>query len=163
MRKILIFSFIFFACVFISGDSNKLANAQISTRTSTVESCGLLKSRFIVTSNEMYSVNVRHLEIFMDESAFSEENLTQMFKYLAAQNTDAKILGMNVKTNWKQFSFPDDCRNGTGISNQPYDPSVFDYYHATYHRSNFTDVGKREYFKYNPELKVDKYKTVWIK
>ena len=99
----------------------------------------------------------------MDESAFSEDNLKQMFKYLEAQNTDAKILVIKVKTNWNQFSFPDDCLNGSGRSNMPYDPGIFDYYHATYHRSNFPDSGRREVFKYNPELKVDKYKTVWIK
>lgn len=111
----------------------------------------------------MYSENVRHLNVFMDESAFSEDNLTQMFKYLETRYKDVKILVINVKTNWKQISFPDDCMNGMAISNSPYDPSIFDYYHATYTRSNFSDIGRRENFKYNPELKVEKYKTVHMK
>ena len=157
------FAFALFASVFVSCEPNELVNAQISTKTDTVEACGRLRSRFFVTRSSMYSENVRNLDVFMDESAFSEENLKQMFNYLEAQNTDAKILIIKVKTNWKQFSFPDDCLNGTGASNMPYDPSIFDYYHATYNRSNFPDTGRSEFFKYNPELKVEKYKTVHIK
>ncbi|MEP6847315.1 MAG: hypothetical protein ABI999_00550 [Acidobacteriota bacterium] len=107
----------------------------------------------------LYTSIVRHIEIFLDEKAFSETNLKKLFEYLSKQNPDPVHLTVVVKTNWAQLPMASDCP-GYGVSEQPPDPHEYDYLQATYYRRK-----DQEYFRYSPAPHVDQayFKTVEMK
>ena len=124
------------------------------------DKCVQFSFRWLQTENVLYSEKVRHIEIFMDEKAFNEENMKALFAYLSAVNPNPDYLIVQVYTNWAQLPTTAPNCPGSGISEQPADPHEYDHLQAIYWRR-----GEREYFKYSPQTKVDQseFKTVIIR
>jgi hypothetical protein len=120
--------------------------------------CFTIPFHFILIRDADYSSNVKDVEVFLDETAFNEQNLKNLFLHLSNRYPQPAMLLIHVKTDWKQLPLPSDCP-GTGASNLPLDPDRNDSYKAFYRRST---VDGTEYFKYNPELNSDDYRTVII-
>jgi hypothetical protein len=128
--------------------------AQINT----AEDCEKINFRFIVLGTETYTPVSRQVFVFLDEKAFSENNLQNLFVYLAKQYTDKKILIINVWTNWEQIPLPVDCTY-TGIPHTGNEkPEEFKFHYASYRQDD-----KGTFFIYNPVLNTEKYKKVIIK
>jgi hypothetical protein len=123
------------------------------------EHCTTLDFHYLQTENVLYSPLNRHVEIFMDEKAFTEKNLHVLFEYLSKQNSEPVDLTVDVKTNWNQLQMPSNCPGG-GVSGLPPDPHRYDYLQAIYYRRK-----DREYFKYSPAPHIDEadFKTVILK
>ena len=117
------------------------------------ESCNNFDFRFFVTLDWQMSENVRKLEVFLDPSAFNENNLKDLFSYLSRKNPDSKILIIEVETEWKRMPVANACPSGD--SELPLDPKRNDFHVATFRRG-----GKHAQFKYNPVLKTDARMTV---
>jgi hypothetical protein len=124
------------------------------------ENCVRFKFHWLETENSLPTPVVRYIEIFLDEKAFSEENLKTLFAYLSEKNPEPTRLVVKVHTNWAQLDFPSLGCPGSGISNQPDSPDEYDYHQAIYQRSV-----KTEFFRYSPALKVHEanFKTVVIR
>lgn len=130
-----------------SDEFNK--TARTASVQKSVKDCVTFKFHYLEIENVLYSPVVRHIEIFLDEKAFSEENLKTLFAYLSEKNPEPKHLTVVVHTNWAQLGYPSDCP-GIGLSNQPARPDEYDYLQATYYRR-----AKVEYFDYSQALKID--------
>jgi hypothetical protein len=129
--------------------------AQIKT-----EECEKLNFHFIVLSNESYMSFSRTVFVFLDEKAFNENNLRNLFAHLSKQYADKKRLSIVVWANWEQLPLPFDCSPAANRLSDTSDqkPNNFDFHEATYYKDE-----KAEYFRYNPVLKTDNFKTVVIK
>jgi hypothetical protein len=158
--------FICIACAQVSTKTENSAYlndiANVPTSTKKTEDCLTMDFHYLLTENQLYSSEVRHIEVFLDETAFSEENLKKLFKYLSYKNPEPKHLIIEVKTNWKQLDYPSDCP-GIGASNLPERQDKYDYFQAVFHRTGSNGI--TEYFRYNPTVKIrdSDFKTVIIK
>lgn len=136
-----------------NGQSAKKDSVKIQDKTSLSQNdkndCFKFKFHYLELENVLYTSVVRHIEIFLDEKAFSEENLKTLFIYLSKKNPEPVHLTVVVHTNWAQIWYPSDCPP-VAISEQPVRPDEYDYLQATYYRR-----AKVEYFKYSPAIKVD--------
>jgi len=145
--------FVYIACGQVTTKLADEESGNVAAQTPVVqkqtEDCVRFKFHYLETENALYSPVVRHIEIFLDEKAFSEENLKTLFEYLSEKNPEPKHLTVVVHTNWAQLGFPSDCP-GIGMSNMPARPDEYDYHQAIYYRRE-----KVEYFRYSPALKVD--------
>jgi hypothetical protein len=156
--------FIYIAC---GQQSAKMQNNELiieKSQNTTIESkpdCVKLPFHYLVT-NDVKDYNTRIIQVFLDEKAFSEQNLTTLFRYLSDKNpaTDSSSynnLQIWVKTDWSQLPFPSDCppsANSGGDSGTKRN----DYFWANFYRSE----GK-EYFTYNPTKGEWKNKGVIMK
>lgn len=129
--------------------SEETLGSETSEKSNTQTFCTTFNFRYLQTQNVMYSPVVRHIEVFLDEKAFSEGNLQSLFAYISKQNPDPIHLTVVVKTNWAQLDLASDCP-GQGVSGQPSDPHEYDYLQATYYRHK-----QVEYFRYSPATHVD--------
>lgn len=115
---------------------------------------------YLILENNLSSPKVRHIEIFLDEKAFSEENLTKLFRHISDKNPAPENLTVHVFTNWKQLPLPSDCPLIV-ISEQPKRLDENDYHKAVFYRRDRS--GGTEYFRYNPVLKTEDFKEVFLK
>lgn len=143
-----------------TGKNDKNSSRASRQEDNSPDKCVQFNFRWLQTENVLYSEKVRHIEIFMDEKAFNEENMKTLFAYLSSVNPDPDYLIVQVHTNWAQLPATAPNCPGSGISEQPADPHEYDYLQATYWRR-----AEREYFKYSPQTKVDQseFKTVIIR
>jgi hypothetical protein len=125
-----------------------------SSRVNSKADCVTMKFRYLVRNDYMSTPKMRYVDIFMDEKAFSEENLKTLFDYLSDKYTGPEDLTMVVVTNWNQLPLPTDCPP-SGISGLPDKPDKYDYHQAIFHRR-----GINKYFRYNPVLKSSIFKKV---
>ncbi|HEX8251068.1 MAG TPA: hypothetical protein VF599_23035 [Pyrinomonadaceae bacterium] len=116
--------------------------------------CVTMKFHYLVTLDFMLTSKIRRIEVFMNEKAFSEENLKTLFAYLSDKYTSSEDLNVIVNTNWNQLQLPTDCLP-LRASNQPDKPDKYDYHQAIFNRR-----GKIKYFRYNPVLKTSIFKKV---
>jgi len=121
--------------------------------------CTKFDFRWLELENVLYSEKVRHIEVFLDERAFSEENLRTLFAFLSKKNPHPQHITAVVYTNWQQLPLPSPDCPGWGMSNMPEKPDRYDYLQAIYYRRE-----AREYFRYSPATKVhdSEFKTVLI-
>ena len=166
-KKVLIpffIALIFMACcgLFIKllGEKSSIIFAQRGKSEKEKENCIKLDFRFLEVSNAQYTSTSRQIEIFLDEKAFSEQNLKALFDYLSKEYPEPKRLTIGISTNWEQLPLPVDCSPGAnGISDtSDQKPEMFDHYQARYYRDE-----KLEYFIYYPVLNTDKFKRVVLK
>jgi hypothetical protein len=169
MMKVLIAFFSIFVCIACGQVISKVESNESSQATKEDSivwkenkennECVTFKFHYLETENVLYTPVVRHIEIFLDEKAFSEENLKTLFAYISKKNPEPQHLTVIVHTNWAQLNFPSDCP-GTGTSNMPARPDEYDYLQAIYYRR-----AKVEYFRYSPAIKVDssKFKQVVLR
>jgi hypothetical protein len=109
--------------------------------------------RFMVYKNSI-SFGGRNMRVFLDEKAFSEENLRKLFKTLSKAFPEPMELDIDVITNLEQayiFGEPMSSED-TNTSNSG------NHYWAVYHR--FKD---NEYFRYGPNPSGGEVKTVVLK
>jgi hypothetical protein len=113
---------------------------------------------YLIVADEQRSSVVRHVEVFLDEKAFSEENLKKLFAHLSPKYPATRLI-IEVFTDWNQLPLPSDCP-GAGTSNMPDRPDLYDYHQAIYY-----NLPEREYFRYNPTKKIhsSEFKTVVLK
>ena len=166
MRRILITLLLVFVCIALGQVATNIAteesitvSAQTSVAQKQTKDCVKFKFHWLEIENVLYTPVVRHVEIFFDEKAFSEENLKTLFAYLSEKNPEPKHLTVVVHTNWAQLWYPSDCPP-FAISEQPDPPDKYDYLQAIYYRRK-----DREYFRYSPAVKVHDadFKMVVIK
>jgi hypothetical protein len=100
----------------------------------------------------------REMIVFLDETAFSEENLRLLFVHLAMKYPFPKILDVTVETKWNRIPNPYACPgSGVAESEQPYSDDQFGY-----HWSLFMRRGKDEIFRYNPDVNNGHIETVTL-
>ena len=117
--------------------------------------CVSFNFRFIELENySFHTSTLKHVEVFLDEKAFSEENLRTLLGYLSTKHSSWKYLVVIVNTNWAQLGTFSNCL-GTGISGTPDRPDEYDYYKAVMYRN-----GENQFFHYYPKLKSRESKTV---
>jgi hypothetical protein len=163
MSKNIWLLFLLFVC---SANGQIITTSEIATKSlaenkviKNNDECLPVKFHYLIVENELYSPTMRHMEIFLDEKAFSEENLKILFEYLSVKNPKPVNLTISVKTNWAQLSLIYDCPP-TIVSGKPDSQDKYDYHQAVFFRRNRTKNNK--YFTYNPMLKTDDFKTVMM-
>ena len=124
------------------------------------KNCITFQFRFIVLENSRYNSAIRHVEIFLDDSAFTEKNLTDLFTYFSASNPEPGNLTVIVYTDWKQLQVFTDCPP-IAVTNQPADPDEYNYHRAIFWRRQINGV-RKEFFDYNPVLRTADVKTVLL-
>lgn len=153
---------LFLSIAFESSFTSKKVNATTSNcsqaSSSSIEpspTCVSFNFRFIELENYAYHTEtLKHVEVFLDEKAFSEENLKELLAYLSTKHSAWKYLVVVVHTNWAQLDPFSTCP-GTGISNMPARPDEYDYFQAVMYRN-----GEHQFFHYYPKLKSEERKTV---
>ena len=120
--------------------------------------------RYIIISNEVSNLSGdpkdanRTVSVLLDEKAFSEETLKEMFKLVSKRFPEPKRLDIWVYTSLEQLDTPEERDRGV-ISESDNNP-VFDNYHrALFFRSQDGD----EVFRYNPNPPNTNMKTVILK
>jgi len=121
--------------------------------------CKPFDFHWLELENEQYTSSIRHIEVFMDEKAFSEANLRALFEYLSKANPQPEGLTVVVHTDWSQFQNPSPNCSGWGMSESSEVPR-YDHLQAIYWRRP-----GREYFRYSPDVNVDqtRFKKVVIR
>lgn len=128
--------------------------------------CTQLEFRYFIISNELRSKKVRHIEIFMDESSFSTENLSILFQVISSAYPTPTRLSISVNTDWKQYQLP--------IS--PGCPGVAETYESMERAQrkivderflgHYADFNRRigdRFFIYNPTKRERKTKRVYLR
>ena len=157
------FLFIFAACGQLTQTLNsnvEKVSAQTIKTLMTTDDCEIMKFRFLITQDYQAGSVIHHTEVFLDERAFSEENLKKLFSKISEKYSEATFLIVIVNTNWEQISmpiYPEDCP-GIGISEQNGKPERYEYHTAKYYRRD-----ANEFFTYNPALKTADFKDVILK
>ena len=153
------------SCLYESPQATEIKKVQNPSTTdvecddSSVGICQRFDFRWIELFNYPASSKIRRAEIFMDPTAFSEDNLRQLFEYLSRANPEPSDLIVTVKTDWRQLQPTSRHCPGSGASNMPEPPDKYDYLQAIYHRRSWA-----EYFLYSPKTNVreDKFTKVVI-
>src|SRR5436190_5582043 len=101
MKKILFVSVLFVALISCYSAATELSNETREGDDSKVD-CVRFDFRWLELENVLYSEKIRHIEVFMDERAFSEENLRSLFDYISKKNPNPTGLTVQVHTNWAQ-------------------------------------------------------------
>jgi hypothetical protein len=117
------------------------------------EDCMKMAFRYLITENEQRSSTVRHIEVFMDVAAFSEDNLKTLFTHISNKYPSSKILAIRVSTNWKQLPLPTDCPPTASSSNNTKRDN-------SHHQAFFYRYGENAYFRYNPVLNTDDFTSI---
>ena len=92
--------------------------------------------------------NNRTLGVFMDERAYSKENLERLFKFLSAKYPHPDGLYIYLETSWDRVpSFSENCQ-GSGIS------GVADDTRSTAKYSRYFRYKNKEHFIYVPNSKT---------
>lgn len=123
---------------------------QNNERSTGQNECTTLAFRFVEFENELYSPNLRHIELFLDVREFNESNLRNLFNFLTRKYPDPENLTVVVNTDWNQLPRITDCPL-TAMSNSNAPLEQTEYHQAIFYRRK----GKRPDFKFN--LKLDQY------
>ena len=127
-----------------------------SVRAAEADSC--LGFRFLIVNDLAYTSNIQHVDIFMEEKAFNEANLKELFAYISRKHAKVPVLLAYVKTNWAQLSpVSGDCP-GSGASRLPEPPDKYDYHQARYDRRD-----RYEFFEYSKNLKDPNFVRVKLR
>lgn len=121
--------------------------------------CRRFDFRFLTLFEGQLSPTVYKMRIFLDERAFSQKNLTELFRHLSKKQPNAKILTVEVLTNWEQLepgAF--DCE-GMGISGAGRAGED----EFRYHKALFKRFGDKAFYTFNPILNTSKEETINIK
>lgn len=89
--------------------------------------------------------DARHVDVLLDDRAFSETNLRLLFKLVSERFPAPQMLDVRVYTNLEDVETPEE-REAFKASEGPDDPSDYKYRRAFY----FRDYHGNEWFTYNP-------------
>ena len=90
--------------------SNQSASVKPRPRVDSV--CPDLNFRYLETDRFLVTPNTTRVEIFMDNKAFTETNLTKLFSYLSDKYNETLNLTIIVYTDWSQIGLPVNCLDG---------------------------------------------------
>jgi hypothetical protein len=119
--------------------------------------------RYVIVSNEIIDGRgnpkdaFRYVEVLLDEKAFNEETLRELFKLLSKRFPKPKSMDVSVSTNLEQVDTPEEREAGK-ISEAPANPTLDRYPSALLIRQD-----DNELFRYTPNTPSTKMKTVVIK
>lgn len=100
----------------------------------------------------------RYVEVLLDERAFSENNLKELFRLVSKRFSTPRALHVQVYTNLEDVETPEEKEKGK-ISETPFDPNLERHHQAFYLRD---DEGN-EWFTYNPNPPDGETKKVILK
>jgi hypothetical protein len=135
-----------------------VCNSQVRQQ---AENIGQFRSPFryvILSGNCNGAENRRFIEVLMDNKAFSERNLKEMFRLLAARFPAPQVLHIDVYTNLEDVSTPEES-DEPALSSMP-DRVGADKYHQAFF---LRDAYGNEWFTYNPNPPLRRIKKVIIK
>lgn len=135
-------SLLFIACndssIALSGVVDSISETDART-----SFCEELPFRFVVLKNEAVTTDLREIQVFLDPTAFSVENLRELFSHLSKRNPEPGLLQVSVITDWEQLGKWSDCsRGGIGGTNN-------DSNYNKFHRARYYRVAGQEYFRYS--------------
>ena len=114
----------------------------------TTKGCTMFGFRFLVIENRLWSSTTRHIDVFLDERAFSEKNLCMLFRHFADNNPEPTQLTVSVVTSWDQLPPSSTCPP-TAMSEMPDAPP--NGFKATFQRFIRKQNQVFEYYEYNPK------------
>ncbi len=142
--------------VSIAGEVNNEQMAQRTNRS---------PFRYVIVSNEVIDDSgtppkdaYRYVEVLLDEKAFSENNLKELFKLVSRRFPKPRVLDVQVYTNLQDIETPEERESGK-MSEAPHDPSLDRYHQAFFTRDN----DGNEWFTYNPNPPSSDRKKVVLK
>jgi hypothetical protein len=119
--------------------------------------------RYAIVSNEIVNVTgdaadaFRYVVVLMDQKAFSEENLKELFKLVSARFPTPNRLDVQVYTNLEQVETPEEHEQGK-VAESPDNPVIDKYHWALFIRSQGNEL-----IRYNPNPPDRKMKTIILK
>ena len=119
--------------------------------------------RYAIVSNEIVNVTgdaddaFRYVVILLDEKAFSESRLKELFKLVSARFPTPNRLDVQVYTDLEQVETPEEHDRGR-VSESRDDPTSDKYHWALFIRSQGNEL-----FRYNPNPPNRGMKTVILK
>jgi hypothetical protein len=120
--------------------------------------------RYIIISSELRNDGLspkdaqRSLSVLLDEKAFSEDTLKQLFKLLSKRYPDPKWLNVWVYTSLEQLGTPEERDSNPEISESDSNQELDKYHWALYIRS----IDGSELYRFNPNPPATKMKTIII-
>ena len=118
--------------------------------------------RYVIISNHVYTPTGDHrdtsrfIEVLLDEKAFSEGTLRQLFKLISQRFPKPRWLDVDVYTNLEQTETPEESDlSKTSESNAPSQDN--------YHWARLIRIDDDELFRYNPDPPSRTMKTVILK
>lgn len=121
--------------------------------------------RYVIVSSEVIDDSgnppkdaYRYVEVLLDAKAFSENNLTELFRLVSKRFPKPKVLHVQVYTNLSDVETPEE-REEPKMSEMPDDPSLDRHHQAFYLR----DDDGNEWFTYNPNPPRTHTKKVILK
>jgi hypothetical protein len=119
--------------------------------------------RYVIVYNEIVGGEddpreaFRYVEVLLDERAFSEKTLKELFRLLSKRFREPKDMDVAVYTSLEQIDTPEE-RDAGKISEGPGDPALDRYPSALLIRK-----GGCEFFRYTPQAPSTEMKTVVLK
>lgn len=119
--------------------------------------------RYVIVSNEVIDNSgdpkdaFRYVEVLLDEKAFSEETLKELFKLLSKRFPTPNGMHVEVSTNLAQIDTPEEKQIGK-VSEVPDNPALDKYPSALLIRQDGNEL-----FRYIPNPPSTKMKTVILK
>ena len=120
--------------------------------------------RYVIVFNEVIDDSgnppkdaYRYVEVLLDEKAFSEETLKELFKLLSKRFPKPNAMHVEVSTNLEQVDTPEERQAGK-MSEAPGNPALDRYPSALLIRQ-----GGNELFRYTPTAPNTDMKTVVLK
>lgn len=117
-------------------------------------SCEANSFHFEILRNDLQSETTRRIEIFMEASAYSVENLKQLFSKVSTKYPEPDYLTIVVYTDWSQVDLRTDAKGSASSGRSPGRPHELEFHHAKYFRR-----GENIYFRYSSELNTERLET----
>lgn len=119
--------------------------------------------RYVIVYNEIVGGEddlreaFRYVEVLLDERAFSEKTLKELFRLLSKRFREPKDMDVAVYTSLEQIDTPEE-RDAGKISEAPEDPALDQHPSAVLIRK-----GECEFFRYTPQAPSTEMKTVVVR
>jgi hypothetical protein len=137
-----------------------LADSNSTAKNQNDKSDQVLRAQFryvIVSSSVNRELNCRDVEVLLDETAFSEETLAQLYQLISKRYPKPRWMFVNVATSLKQISTPEE-KDAPVISESDHVPELDPHPRAVLIRQ-----GDSELFRYTVNPPSTKMKTVILK
>lgn len=120
------------------------------------QECVRTTFKYLIVQDILAWESQRHLIVFLDEEAFSESNLIELYSKLSKRYSEYSELIIAVETNWKRIPLSTYCPSGSSENSTGENRNEF-------HRALFYRKSGSEHFTYNPKPNTSDYKTVVLK
>lgn len=164
MKAKMILSVLLCVSLFLIGCGLAEANGRYMLQGSDQRRSSRVPFRYVIISNEVNGKpsapndGYRYVEVLLDDRAFSESNLKELFKLVSRRFPTPRVLHVQVYTSLEDVETPEE-RDAGRASEGPDDPSADRYHRAFYLR----DADGDEWFSYNPNPPSREIRTVVLK